>query len=85
MSLVLKSVPSPGFSSVGTGKFKVAMSLDYVHADHGFVQTSMISWTLVTHPAMVERLSTFAAALPDTASFLREFHVVTGVWRPEKR
>lgn len=83
--LVLKPVPSPGFSSVGNARFEVGMNFDYIHADHGFIQTSLISWTLVTHPAMVERLSTFAAALPDTASFLREFHVVTGVRRLEKR
>ena len=79
--LVLKPVPSPGFYSVGTGKFEVGMNFDYIHADHGFIQTSLISWTLVTHPAMIERLSTFAAALPDTDSFLREFQVVTGVRR----
>ena len=74
--LKLKPIPTPGFSSAGKSKLEVGMNFDYIRADLGFVQTSLVSWSLVTHPAMNEHLSDFAASHPDMRSFIQELYAV---------
>jgi len=81
--LKLKPIPTPGFSAAGKPKIEVGMNFDYIHADLGFVQTSLVSWTLLTHPAMNEHLTDFAASRPEMRAFIQELYAVMKARRRE--
>jgi hypothetical protein len=71
--LTLDVLDAPGFSSFRK-QIKVGSSFDYLSIRHGYVVTSLPSWTLVTGDALVEHLTAFAATLPDKQDIIAEFH-----------
>lgn len=77
VSLDLQVIKSPGFCTELSGKFTVGSSFEYLSISQGYAVTSMVSWMLVTHPLMVERLIELAAACPERDEFIDGLYAIT--------
>jgi hypothetical protein len=76
-SLRMEVIDTPGFCSDVTGQFEVGSVFEYLSICSGYVVTSLVSWVLVTYPAMVSHLTDFAAHVPGKPEFIDEMNALT--------
>ena len=77
VTLSLEVIESPGFCSDVAGRFEVSAAFEYLSIENGYVLTSLMSWMLVTNPALVNHLTDFAARMLGKRDFIEEVRSVT--------